>query len=231
MWNKITMALTIASITASVIFGYLNKQQRDLNNRLSVDNFRYRKELAYANSINKVLSNVNAELDSANAVYEKENAKIKWQLKQVQNDLDSILKELKDQPIDSIAEYIVFNYLGTEYKVQQINDSTFVAFQEITVRDIANQHELFKALKRRFKLLSRELDAKDTLMKKQAKKIVILRNTADTLLQKYSKINTDYFECEKTVQDLTTEVDKQKGLKRIGFITSGGILLVLLIVL
>ena len=231
MWNKILTSISIIAIITTFIFMYLYNNEKQITNNLSITNNRYQNELVFKDSINNILINTNNELESANKTYQTTITNINSQLVKIEQELIDKKLELKNMSIDSIAAYIVLNYLGDVYKVQKINDSTFVAFQEITVRDIANQKEEFKTLFKRSEQLSNKIDSQDTLIKIQAKKISILTNTMDTVLQRYNLLNIDLKESQNKVVDLTNEVDKQKGLKRIGFITSGGLLLILLIVL
>lgn len=231
LWNKIITGVAIVSVVASMSFMYLYNHQKNINEDLRTRNNRYEREVTFVKSINFTLSNINADLVKANSDFIKRDAEITWKLKKIEEKYKAALAQLEGMSIDSVAQYIVDNFLGNTYKVQRINDSTFIAFQEITVRDIANANEAFKAQNERFEQLSIKVGSQDTLIKLQAKNISILTNTADTLLARFNTINTDFSKCEKNVLDLTNEVDKQKGLKRIGFLTSGGLLLVLLILI
>ena len=229
MKNKLITAIILIQLAVAGVLGYLYNIEKDKNIILGIENNRANRELAFADSISKVLKNTKIELDSLYKDSEKKNAEINYKLELLEDSLTAVLKKLDNQPIDSIAAYIVLNYLGDTYKVQKINDSTFVAFQEITVRDIAKKTEAFKAQNKRIKLLTEKISNKDTLLKKQATKIGILTHTADTLLQRSIIMNEGFSKCEETVKDLTTEVDKQKGQKRIAIYTAGGLLILLIL--
>ena len=130
---------------------------------------------------------------------------------------------------DSIGQRMVDIFGGDTYRILEIDDSTFIAYKVITSINVLKQDIAFKALFKRFKLLSIQLDSKDTLMKLQAKNIVILTNTIDTVLARNKILINDKKVHQNRIIELTTEVDKEKGQKRIGFFTAGGLLVLLII--
>jgi hypothetical protein len=217
-------------LVATAAFAYLYETEKSKNIELSINNTKVERELIYIDSLSVLKDVTIAEQDSANKAYVKEIAEINWSYEKLAEELKAKNVELKNMTLDSIAAFIVRTHLGDTYKIKRINDSTFVVFQEVTVRDIAKQHIEYKTLIKRSELLSREGVAKDTLIKKQAKTICILTHTTDTLLTKYKTVVYDNGRYEAKIIELTTEVDKQKGLKRIGFYTAGGLLLLLIII-
>lgn len=229
MFNKILIVITLLSVITAGIFAYLYQSEKHLNIDLSINNTVYQRELVFNDSISKIKDITISELEDAYKISETDNANFKWELERIEKELNKVKNELKNMSLDSIAKYIVDNFLGDVYKIEKINDSTFVAFQEITVRDIANGDIAFKALFKRFEALSHNMDSKDTLIEKQAKTVRILTNTNDTLLVRNKQFIENNNKFQIKVIELTTEVDKQKGQKRIGFLTAGGLLLLLII--
>ena len=231
MWNKIISTVAVLAIATASIFGYLYNIEKSKNVELSIENGKYKRNYEFIDSMYAISQNANEELAKDNEAYKKENAELNSKLEKVEEELKNKEEWLSNQPIDTVAKFIVDQLAGDKYKVQKIDDNTFVLFQEITTRDMANTIIQYLAEIERNKLLKGKISARDTLLKKQAKNILILQNTIDSTLSRYNTLNEDYKDSLNKIIDLTTEVDKQKGLKRIGFITSGGLLLTLLIVL
>ncbi len=216
-------------LVAAAAFAYLYETEKSLNEDLNMEQVRYQRDLAFSDSINTVVINANTELTNANRVYQEENANVKWELERLEEKLSEAKVDLQNKTLEEVAQYIIDNFLGDSYKIMKYNGVTFIEFKELTVRDIAERDIEFKALFKRSELLSRDLANKDTLIKKQAKTINIMSNANGTLLVKHMELAESNNTCQNKVIDLTTEVDKQKGLKRIGFYTAGGLALLLII--
>ena len=217
-------------LIAATVFAYLYKTKNKEVVDLTIENARQARETAFVDSINYVLKNTNIELDSANKVYIEKNANIKWALEQVEDELNDMKQDLKNMSIESIAALVIKTHLGDVYKIKKINDTTFVAFQEKTVRHIAEQDAEFEAEKQRSVQYRKDIASKDTLIKMQAKAINIFQTANDTLSTRYSAMNTELHESNVQITDLTNEIDVLKGHRRI-LVGIGGVLLTIIILL
>lgn len=229
MKNKALFGIFIVLVGMIISLGYLYNQQVSINEDLTIDNSKYKRDIAFKDSINNVIINTNLKLDSVNKVYEIENANIKWSLEQVEEELNDAKNELENMSIEAIAKLIIKNHLGNTYKIKNINDTIFVAFEEITVRDIAEQDIEFEAEKQRSIQYRKDIAIKDTLIKIQKKSISILNNTNNELLNKQTEAIEELKESRIKIVELTNDVNKQKSQKRIAVVVSGVLLGILII--
>lgn len=144
---------------------------------------------------------------------------------------NDLINNLTGVSNDSIAKYIVENFAGSTYKLQKINDTLFIAFEDTTARDIVLHHLECEKQSELLKLAKNDISSKDSIIKLQSKKIAVADTSYDNLKTKYLELSNEMEECSNVIVELDGELDRQRKFKLVGFITSGGLFVLLLIAL
>jgi len=226
MFKNILIGLFLLSTTA---FAYLYETEHKLVGELNDRELISIEAKSTVDSLNTILTNANLDYKEAEKGYKKKIDRVNWQKKQIQIKHDELLAGLKGISNDSVAKYIVDNYLGDKYKIIKIEDEVFTALQPETTRDIVKRDLEFKAQSELFNEQIREIGAKDTLIKMQALTISIQTTTNEELMIESFKQIEDLAACRQENAVLETEVDKQKTLKWYGFGAAGVFLLALIL--
>lgn len=124
---------------------------------------------------------------------------------------------LEGLSLDSLAEYIVKHYAGESYKIQRLNDSLFVAFQDTTVEDIVSKHIDYREAKEVVENQDKQISHLDSLQKAKSSEVLYLESMNDSLHNKIYTLKSMKDVLQANLSDCNDEVDKQKMLRNIGF--------------
>lgn len=214
MFKNFLIGLFLVSTTA---FVYLYETEHRLVGELENRELISISAKNTVDSLNSVLTTANIKYEKAELIYRERIATVNWQKEQIQDKHDELLAGLKGISNDSVAKYIIDNYLGDKYKIIKIDNEVYTALQPETTRDIVKQDLAFKVQKELFKQQMEEIEVRDTLIKIQAKTIAITTTTNKELIEESFKFIDDIKACKQRNAVLETEVDKQKTLKWYGF--------------
>lgn len=226
MFKNILIGLFLISTTA---FAYLYNTEHELVGELNDRELINIEAKSTVDSLNSVLTEANFNYEVAQAEYITAIGIVKWQKKQIQLKHDELLRGLKGISNDSVAKYIVDNYLGDKYKIIKIQDELYTALEPITARDIVKRDIAFKAHKELFKAQTNEIEVRDTLIRQQAITISITTTTNTELIKEAMKSIEKLSACRAENAVLATDLDKQTTLKWYGFGTAGVFLLFLIL--
>ncbi len=217
-------------LVGTAVFAYLYETEKKKVEKLTTTTIKQDRAIAFVDSINTVVINANTELADANEQYAVDMAEINWAKEQIEEALNDLVNDLNNVSVDSLADYLICNFKGNHYKLVVIDEETYTALQTVTTRDIVEQDLAYKAQKKLFKQLSREMDAKDTLIKKQAKTILITTTANVDLIAKNLEVLADRAKIELKVVSLEGSLDRQKKIT-IGSVTLNGALILAIIFL
>jgi len=178
---------------------------------------------------NKADSLANLYADSA-SYYRKEKDNYKGQRDYIYDKYKDLKSDIDTITTDSLAEYIINNFAGNDYKIYKADKDTYVALLDTTVRDIVLKDLERKECEEIKDNLSKELLSADSLIYMQSKQLGMKENKLNILEDKYKISQSIIDEINSNYETLKEEY---KGYKRkvvIREVVAGGIVVALIII-
>lgn len=224
------MNLTSAiAVGAAVLFGFLyfneDKAHEDTRARLNstVEAYEYA-DSAYL-AAEKENSNLRKDNDSLE-VDLKKLRKMWWDQKEAKQEIekkyDSLKSGVDNLPVESLAEYIIDHYAGDNYELLGIDfveddSSVYIAFQDVTVRDIATTHIDYRRQEEVIDNMEGQINQLAKIKDTQAEKIGNLEDINDNLELQIDRLKESNEHYKEMFIEYEQEAIRQRRLKVLGF--------------
>ncbi len=193
-------------------------------------------------SINMLEEAYTKESDRSDSLSEEVERykKLWWLEKEAKEEIaakyDSLKAEVDSMPIDSIAQYIVDHYAGDNYELLDVgfvggDSSIYIAFQDITAKDIVDTHIDYRERGEIIDNQQNQIQHLKSINRLREDEIATLTRRNDNLELQVEKIS----EVKNMYRDLASEyeeeITKQKNRKLVGYgvaIAEGIAILILL---
>jgi len=228
MMESIKNLLVGIIVLGSVMFGITqyNNHQEDKVNQNKIEQLEdkvaiYEDYIQSADSAIFALEDEKAEVSKQVDRYKHLWLNERDERIQIENKYDSLKTGVDSLSLDSLAKYIVTNYVGTGYKIERISDTIYIAFQDTTVRDIVKKHVDYKKRGEVIDNLDNQVEFLDSVNSKLSKELMITESINDSLEYKIDTleaINVNYKDLYEQYQD---EATRQEKYKIVSYIVNG----------
>lgn len=235
--------LNIVGVAALIFVAIMWHGDRQDKQALQGENVNLKDSIEYQqDSINELDSAYTVEINKSDSLAKraKKFEKLWWLEKEakkgIKSKYDSLKAEVDSMSIDSLAQYIVDHYAGDNYELLDVgfvegDSSIYVAFQDITAKDIVDTHIDYRERGEIIDNQGNQIEYLKNIKGIREDEIATLTKRNDNLELQVEKINR----VKNMYRDLASEYEeeaiKQRNRKLVGYgvaIAEGIAILILL---
>lgn len=230
---KLISIIGVAALVVVTAMWWGNKQAKqnvqseneNLKDSIEMQIDHYEDSLSVLDSAYTVESNKSDSLAKRAKKFEN----LWWLEKKAKEDItakyDSLKQEVDSLPIDSLAQYIINHYAGDNYELLDVgfvkgDSSIYIAFQEITTRDIVDKHIDYREQKEVIANQENQIQILEKLNGIKDNEIVTLKDRNGNLELQVEKLNDVKNMYKDLASEYKDEAVRQKGLKTIGYVVA-----------